>query len=129
MGEAAKIDHGHGFGHGDGSAPVHSPTRTLDLCAGLALLALFFPSILLIASVTMAFNQGHGFRKVSRMARNGRMVTVLNFHASNRSNSSGAFNEFLVNSRLSKLPEIVNVVTGELSFFNSDFAKPAFFTS
>jgi lipopolysaccharide/colanic/teichoic acid biosynthesis glycosyltransferase len=129
MGEAAKIDHGHDFEHSNGEAPLPSTTRTLDLCAGVALLALFFPSIIFIASVTMAFNKGHGFRKVSRMSRDGRMVTVLNFHASNRSNSSGAFNEFLVNSRLSKLPEIVNVVTGELSFFNSDFAKPAFFSS
>ncbi|MFT6580297.1 MAG: lipopolysaccharide/colanic/teichoic acid biosynthesis glycosyltransferase [Alphaproteobacteria bacterium] len=129
MGEAAKFDHNHGYEDGNNAAPVTSSTRVLDLCAGLALVVLCSPSILFIALTTMVLNNGRGFRKVSRMARDGRMVRVLNFHASNRSDSLGAYNEFLVNSRFSRMPEIFNVVTGELSFFNSDFAKPAFFTA
>ena len=39
------------------------------------------------------------------------------------------FNRFLVGTRLATLPKILNVVTGELSFFNPDTVRPSLFWS
>ena len=125
MGNATKFN--QDLGHTDHETHSLASMRALDLCAGVILVILFFPSMVLLALTTMAFNKGRGFRRVSKVTQDGHFVTVLNFHASNRSDSSGFFNRFMVNSRLAKLPEIFNVVTGELSLFNSAYAKPALF--
>lgn len=103
--------------------------RAMDCLAGSALLVLFLPSLVVVALTTMLCNSGVAFRRVSRTSECGRTVTVLNYHCGNAGPPANRYDQFLVETRLVTLPEIFNVVTGELSFFDPNAARPSLFRS
>ncbi|MBL4720279.1 MAG: sugar transferase [Alphaproteobacteria bacterium] len=105
--------------------------RALDLILGAAVIGLCLPLLLVAALATVLCNRCVVFKTVSRVTDRGRAIAVLNFRLNrtkigDRKHVNG-FSRFLMRSRLVALPEIINVLTGELSFFDPDSAAPSLF--
>ena len=107
--------------------------RALDIAAVLVMFVVFLPLLIVVAVCTLCFNDVNVFKKVSRVTRTGRAVAVLNFRlkrsATNARQFANGLSRFLVRSRLVALPELFNVLSGELSFFDPAGARPALFSA
>lgn len=105
-----------------------TPMRILDLLAGAGLLIFFLPIMVLVMATTMMCNRGGAFRKVSKTLANGRSITVLNYQCENSTRAMTRYNRFLMKTGLVALPEFINVMTGELSLFKPNVARPSIFS-
>ena len=125
MGATININHRQTLEHG--GHPVRN--RGLDLLIGSILLVILSPSMIVAALTTLLFNHGRVFTKLSRAKKDGRVVSVLNFLCKPPTGRAirtiDRYNRFLVYSRLVALPELINVVTGELSLFAPDGVRPS----
>ncbi|MFT6580550.1 MAG: sugar transferase [Alphaproteobacteria bacterium] len=111
----------------------HLRHRALDIAAVLIIFVLLLPLLIVVAGFTLFCNGVMVFKKVSRVTGAGRAVAVLNFRlkqsASNAGHCANGHSRFLARSRLVALPELFNVLSGELSFFDPTGARPALFSA
>ena len=109
----------------------HFRHRVLDITAVVVMVVVLLPLLIVVAAFTLCCNGARIFKKVSRVTRAGRAVAVLNFRlkrsASNAQRLANGHSRFLARSRLVALPELFNVLSGELSFFDPTGARPALF--
>jgi lipopolysaccharide/colanic/teichoic acid biosynthesis glycosyltransferase len=100
--------------------------RALDVVAALLLLTLTAPVLALIALIVKLESPGGVFFRCRRVGRNGAELDVLKFrkmheHATGAlltSSSDGRFTRigsFLARTKLDELPQLLNVVRGEMS--------------
>lgn len=129
MGATININHRQSLGRHDHSFR----NRALDILTGSILFMFLAPSMIMAALTTLLFNRGRVFTKLSRAKKDGRVVSVLNYQserpAVGATRTVDRYNRFLVCSRLVALPEIINVVTGELSLFDPDGVRPSLFAA
>ncbi|MBT5107183.1 MAG: hypothetical protein HOM25_00755 [Rhodospirillaceae bacterium] len=129
MGATININHRQALGRHNHSFR----DRALDILTGSILFMFLAPSMALAALTTLLFNRGRVFTKLSRAKKDGRVVSVLNYQnerpAVGATRAIDRYNRFLVYSRLVALPEIINVVTGELSLFDPDGVRPSLFAA
>jgi lipopolysaccharide/colanic/teichoic acid biosynthesis glycosyltransferase len=100
--------------------------RVFDALTGTILFLFLSPMLLLAAITTLICNRCWVFKKVFRAKTDGRVVSVFNFRLKQPINR---YNYFLVRSRLVALPEIINVITGELSLFDPNGVTPSLFVA
>lgn len=106
-----------------------SPKRIFDLLMGLICLVVFSPVIIIIAILIMLDSPGNPFFKQVRAGRNGKYFNILKFRTlfihhfgifleeehvnPNRITRVG---KFLRRSKLDELPQLVNIIFGDMSF-------------
>ncbi len=129
MGATININHRKLLEH-----PEHTArNRVFDLLAGSILFVFILPSLILAVLATLLCHRRPIFKQISRARKDGRVVTILNFRLEQppvgATRTVGRYNRFLVRSRLVALPEIINIMTGELSLFDPDGARPSLFAA
>jgi lipopolysaccharide/colanic/teichoic acid biosynthesis glycosyltransferase len=88
--------------------------RVVDLVGGLVLLTLVSP-VLLIAAFSLRRRKGHSLRKESRCGRSSGSFGMFRLNIDRENHSLNAFENFLVSLSLTELPQLLNVVRGEMS--------------
>ena len=116
--------------------------RAVDIVVSLSLLILFSPVMLLIAIVSLLSSGGRDpvFYRQVRVGRNGRLFTIYKFRSMRVNAESGtgprwaAVNDhritrlggFLRKTRLDELPQLINVLKGEMSLVGPRPERPEF---
>ena len=131
-----------GFYHG---LMMRGIKRFTDLVASLSLLLLFSPLILLVGASSFLSSLGRDpvlYRQI-RVGQNGRLFTIYKFRSMKVDAESGtgpllaAVNDtrvtrlggFLRKSRLDELPQLINVLKGEMSLVGPRPERPEFVRS
>lgn len=112
--------------------------RTLDLIGALSLLIIASPVMLLIAAAIKFSSPGKVIFKQRRLTLGGKEFTMLKFRTmvSNAESASGAvwanvrdvritpFGRFLRATRLDELPQLINIVQGDMSLIGPRPERP-----
>ena len=88
--------------------------RVVDLVGGLFLLTLASP-VLLIAAFSLRRRTGCSFRKEFRCGRSSGSFGMFRLNIARESHSLNAFERLLVGLSLTELPQLLNVLRGEMS--------------
>lgn len=88
--------------------------RALELVLGTALLVLFFPLMCLISAVLRA-KKGAAVKKELRCGLNGEQFWLYRFNIDRWSPNLVGFEKFLAQYSLTELPQIWNVIRGEMA--------------
>ena len=125
----------------NGLMPIYLK-RLVDILASLSLLILFSPVMLLVAVASFISSGGRDpilYRQV-RVGRNGKLFTIFKFRSMRVNAESGvgpqwaAVNDsrvtklggFLRKTRLDELPQLINVLKGEMSLVGPRPERPEF---
>jgi lipopolysaccharide/colanic/teichoic acid biosynthesis glycosyltransferase len=101
--------------------------RGLDAFLGCFAIGFFLPLLATVALVIKAAGNGPVLRRRVRVCRNGRWIRTFEFRvAANRGPGVPRVDRFLRRARIDTLPQIFNVVRGELTFIGTD--RPGFLT-
>ena len=110
--------------------------RIADVLIASGLLAIVLPLLLLIALLIKCESTGPIFETKSCIGRGGRRFQMLRFRTTTRYEQEGAtpvwarkrspIGEFLCYSRLDVLPELLNVIRGDISILEPDGRSPSF---
>jgi Undecaprenyl-phosphate glucose phosphotransferase len=117
--------------------------RLFDLLGALAALALFSPLMLLIAALVKCTSRGPILYRQERMGLDGREFSILKFRtmATTAESTTGAvwavkndqrttgLGKFLRRTSLDELPQLVNVLKGEMSLVGPRPERPVFVAS
>ncbi len=116
--------------------------RLLDICVSLFLLSLAFPVMLVVAAASLIESRGRDpvFYHQERVGRNGKMFKVHKFRsmrvdaesdgvarwASENDTRITRLGAFLRRTRLDELPQILNVLVGDMSLVGPRPERPEF---
>ncbi|MCU7914985.1 MAG: TIGR03013 family PEP-CTERM/XrtA system glycosyltransferase [Candidatus Thiodiazotropha sp. (ex Gloverina cf. vestifex)] len=116
--------------------------RTVDILISLSMLILFSPVILMVAMASLISTVGRDpvFYRQVRVGRNGKLFTIYKFRSMRVNAESGtgprwaAVNDsrvtrlgnFLRKTRLDELPQLMNVLKGEMSLVGPRPERPEF---
>ena len=111
--------------------------RLFDLFMSLSLLAILFLPMVLIFIIVKSFSEGPGIHRSKRIGKDGNIFIMLKFRTmfigtpnlashllNNSSNCITPFGRFLRKYSLDELPQLLNVIKGEMSFVGP---RPALF--
>src|SRR5262249_12815388 len=106
--------------------------RGLDIVASLLLLAFTFPLMCLAALAIRCESAGPVFEKHPCIGRNGHCFNVLSFRTTRLDTvqpwadpeTKGGY--FVRVTRIDILPQLVNVIRGQMSLFDADVRSPSF---
>ena len=101
--------------------------RVFDALLASAAIGLFLPLMTAVAVVLKIDGGGPVLRRRLRICRNGRWVRALEFRMSAKpGRAAQCVHRFLRRTRIDTLPQLINVLRGELTFIGND--RPAFLT-
>jgi lipopolysaccharide/colanic/teichoic acid biosynthesis glycosyltransferase len=109
--------------------------RIADVLIASGLLAIMLPLLLLIALLIKCESAGPIFETKSCIGRGGRRFQILRFRTTRDAQDDTAsfsgrwrspIGEFLHYSRLDVLPELLNVIRGDMSILEPDGRSPSF---
>jgi lipopolysaccharide/colanic/teichoic acid biosynthesis glycosyltransferase len=107
--------------------------RGLDIAASSALLVLTLPLMCLTAMAIRCESHGPIFEKCACLGKNGHRFYVLSFRTTRLDATQSPWarpetklGHFLRVTRIEVLPQLVNVLRGEMSLFDSDARFPTF---
>ena len=114
-------------------------TRSFDIVASLGLLAATLPIMLIVALLVRVDSSGPILYKQERVGLNGRLFTLLKFR-SMRTNAEAAgpswaqardprvtrVGSFMRKTRIDELPQLLNILRGEMSFIGPRPERPHF---
>jgi sugar transferase (PEP-CTERM system associated) len=113
--------------------------RTLDIIVSATLLALAFPALLLAAIAVKATDGGPVLYRQARVTRQGRIFQILKLRTMTvNSEARGAVwaaahdpritrvGHFLRRTRLDELPQLINILRGDMSFVGPRPERPEF---
>lgn len=104
--------------------------RTIDLVLSLFLIALSLPLMALIALAITAAGGGPALARETRGGAGGRRLNVLKFRTTARRAGREAptvIGRMLWYTRMVDLPQLFNVLRGDMSLVDADAARPDFF--
>ncbi|MBD3348741.1 MAG: glycosyltransferase [Candidatus Eisenbacteria bacterium] len=87
--------------------------RLIDVISAAVLLALAAPFMAVTSLVTLLSGRGGPFEKEKRLGRDGRAFDIFRLRRTDR---AGPLRRFVVRHGLSRAPELVNVLRGDMSF-------------
>lgn len=129
------------FSDASAAGPLHDPLkRGFDVLAAALMLIVFAPLMLLIALGVRLSSRGPAFYRQERVGLHGRTFTLLKFRSmvDDAEAKSGpvwageadprvtGFCRFLRATRLDKLPQLINVLKGDMSLVGPRRERPAF---
>lgn len=88
--------------------------RLIDLIGSLTL-TIFGGPLLLVSALFLRRSKGKGLRKELRCGQNGTSFWMYRLNVEREKNATDAFERFLVQFSLSELPQLFNVLKGEMS--------------
>jgi len=107
--------------------------RVSDVLVACSLLILVCPLMGLVALAIKCETPGPSLERHPCLGRNGRRIQLLSFRTTeiNAEQPSWArkptrVGQFLRITRIESLPQLVNVLSGDMSFFDSDARAPSF---
>ncbi|MBI5043698.1 MAG: TIGR03013 family PEP-CTERM/XrtA system glycosyltransferase [Nitrospirae bacterium] len=114
--------------------------RLLDIVASLMLLIMMLPVMLLVAILIKLDSKGHVFFKQERIGQDGNIFTLLKFRSMREDAESGLgpvwakkdddratkLGRILRKTRLDELPQLINVLKGDMSFVGPRPERPFF---
>ena len=110
--------------------------RVCDFLVACAILAFTLPLMAIIALVIKCESPGAVLERQARVIIDGRRFDVLRFRSTvqrrgeNVRSLSGPeitrAGRFLVHTRIAELPQLINVLRGEMTFFRSDLPRVCF---
>ncbi len=101
--------------------------RIGDLSIACFVIALVLPLIMAIALAIKADSCGPVLNRRVLICRSGRWIHVFKFHTTaNCDRGTTWVNQLLCWTRIDTLPEVINVLTGDLTFIGND--RPGFLT-
>jgi sugar transferase (PEP-CTERM system associated) len=114
--------------------------RALDIIGALALLAATFPLFLLVAPVIRLESPGPAFFRQKRVGERGRVFTLLKFRSMNLNAETETgpvwaqkndprvtrLGRFMRKTRIDELPQLINVLRGDMSFVGPRPERPYF---
>jgi len=121
------------FRHGDGA--LDQMRRLADLVIACVLLVVTSPLILLVALAIKWEGPGPIFDKQTCIGRGGRRFQMLKFRTIEHdpehtvpiwAHKTTQIGEFLRYSRIEALPQLINVLRGEMSMIDQDGRSPSF---
>ena len=135
--KASWLIYGHGFEQGNVRTFIK---RVFDLFASLILLTLAIPVMLIAALAIRLESRGPIIYRQERVGRGGRNFTVLKFRsmridaeqdgvarwASTRDPRTTRVGRFLRKARIDELPQLLNVLQGEMSLVGPRPERPGF---
>jgi sugar transferase (PEP-CTERM system associated) len=102
--------------------------RIMDLSIALTMLLLTLPIFLISAIIIKLDSPGEVFYRQERVGKNGRLFTVIKFRsmysdaekdgpvwAQNEDDRVTRYGRFIRNTRIDELPQLINVIKGEMS--------------
>lgn len=90
--------------------------RLFDFFFSLTLLCIFFIPIILLILISSFYTKSFGLFTQKRVGEKGNLFTIFKIRTINKSGYISNFGSFLRKSKLDELPQLYNIVVGEMSF-------------
>ena len=101
--------------------------RVFDALLACLAVGFFLPLMTAVAVAIRVNSGGPVLRRRVRVCRNGRWIETLEFRATAKpSRKARTVHRFLRRTRIDTLPQVINVLRGELTFIGND--RPGFLT-
>jgi len=109
--------------------------RIIDIIGAITVLTIFIPFWPLMALVIKLESRGSVFFRQTRLGRQGKKFTIIKFRTMREDNNDRgltvdgdkritAFGNFLRKTRLDEIPQMINVLKGEMSFIGPRPERP-----
>lgn len=102
---------------------ITTTERFVDVVFGTGLLLFTLP-VTVSAAVALKLSQkGPLFDHEDRVALNGQSFKALRFHCQDGDHPS-AVGSIMIKTRIDEIPQVLNVIRGEMSFFTQNSTRP-----